>query len=118
MINKDDLKDWMKEADRKKAVAEIEKVLDAAIKRNALAGKYTFIVSTGMYTRSGSERTSFYDIWYNPKLSGENQRLVQQTILEKYKDAGFDVEEGSHDCGWSNFYTAIEFKDIDKAIAD
>lgn len=116
MIDKKDLKDWLKEADRKKAISEIEKVFDSAIKRNALAGKYDFIVSTGRYTRDGSEKTGFYDIWYSPELSRENQNIVQNIAIKKYEDAGFEVRVGSHDCGWNNVYSAVEFKNIDKLL--
>ncbi len=118
MINKNDLKDWLKEADRKRAIAKIEEVLDSAIKRNALAGKYDFMVSTGRYTRDGSEKTDFYNIWYNQELSDENQNIVQATVIKKYKDAGFDIAIGSHDCGWSNFYRCVKFKNINKLIEE
>ena len=118
MITKEDLKDWMSEADRNANEKEIEEYIDRAIKHNVLRGKYTFDISTGRYTTGGSERTGFYGIWYKKSLSTENQNVVHERIIEKYRKAGFDVEESSVDCGWSNFYRSLEFKNVDKMFEE
>lgn len=116
MIDKDDLKEWLKEAERKASIKKIEERLDNAIKFNALRGKYTFYVSTGEHTTNRSVRTSFYDVWYDPELSAESRQIVHDAILEKYKEFGFDIELTSIDCGWSNFYAAIKFNNIDRLV--
>lgn len=116
MIDKDDLKEWLKEAERKASIEKIEKRLDNAIKYNALKGNYSFYVSTGEYTSDGSKRTSFYDVWYDPELSPENREIVQDAVLEKFKEFGFDIELISVDCGWSNFYAAVKFNNIDSFV--
>ena len=116
MIDKDDLKEWLKEAERKASIKKIEERLDNAIKFNALRGKDTFYVSTGEHTTDRSVRTSFYDVWYDPELSAESRQIVHDAILEKYKEFGFDIELTSIDCGWSNFYAAIKFNNIDRLV--
>ena len=118
MITKDELKDWLDESSRKAHTEKIEEYIDGAIRRNALAGKTTFHISTGEYTRQGSRKTAFYDIWYCEGLSEENRRIVQKRVLKKYRDFGFNVDEIWVDCGWSNDYRAIQFTDIEKVIVE
>jgi len=116
MINKNDLKDWLDESNRKQHVKRIEEYIDNAIKQNALSGNMTFYISTGRYTPDGSRKTPFYAVWYCKDLSEENTRIVQERVINKYKDFGFSVERTSVDCGWSNSYSALKFKDIDKVL--
>lgn len=118
MIKKEDLKDWLDESSRAENEKEIEEYIDKAIKHNVLMGEYTFDISTGRYTREGSRRTSFYRIWYKESLSDENQNVVHKRIIEKYRKAGFTVEESSVDCGWSNFYRSLKFKNVDKMFEE
>jgi len=116
MINKSDLKDWLDENARNEYVKELEEFIDESIKRNALAGKTTFNISTGRYTKDGSRRTGFYSLWYTDKLSKENRKVVQDRVLDRYREYGFDVQKTTVDCGWHNNYFALMFKDIDKVV--
>ena|SRR5690606_31655223 len=116
MISKEDLKDWLAENARKNYEKELEEFIDGAIKRNALAGNMTFYIPTGEYATSGSRKTPFYDLWETNKLSNENRMIVQERIINKYKEFGFDIEKTSVDCGWHNHYFALKIKDIDKVV--
>lgn len=116
MITKNDLKDWMAESDRKKYAKELEEHIDIVIKNNALAGNTTFHICTGEYTRDGSRKTKFYKLWYTDKVSETNRKIVHEKVINKYREFGFDVEKTTVDCGWSNNYFALLFKDIDKVI--
>lgn len=118
MIKKADLKDWLDEGGRRECERKIEEYIDREIKRNAVAGKFTFLLSTGKYTRNGSVETKFFDLWNCEGLSYENKRIVQNRVIEKYRDFGFTVERTTVDCGWNNFYPAIKFENIDKAIKE
>jgi len=116
MINKTDLKDWLDENARNEYVKELEEFIDGRIKANALAGKTTFKISAGKYTTDGSRKTKFYDLWHTDKLSKENRKVVQDRVIDRYKEFGFDVQKTTVDCGWHNHYFALMFKDIDKAV--
>lgn len=116
MINKDDLKDWLAESERKAYAKELEEFIDEEIKINALAGKMTFLISTGKYTRDGSRRTPFYDLWNTDKLSSDNRKIVRSEVVKKYREFGFKVKETSEDCGWNRHYFALQFIDIDKVL--
>lgn len=116
MIKKEDLKDWLAESERFKAIEAIEIYIDEAIKKNALAGKMNFRVSTGRVGHGHHERTKFYKLWHAEDLSRENQKIVQKKIIEKYRDFGFEVSLISEDCGWHSRYDALEFKNINKVI--
>jgi hypothetical protein len=118
MITKEELKDWLAESDRKKYTKEIEEYIDKFIKSNALRGNMTFFISTGDYTRDGSKKTRFYNLWYTKSLSEENRRFVQDKVINKYREFGFDVEKTTVDCGWSNHYFALKFSNIDKVIEE
>ncbi|WP_314063489.1 hypothetical protein [uncultured Vagococcus sp.] len=113
MIKKDDLKDWLAEGDRNKSKEKLEAFIDKRIKYNALSGKTTFTVCTGEYTRDGSVKTEFYDLWYDQSLSKNNQIIVQNEVIANYQEFGFDVKKVNVDCGWSNNYPALKFTDID-----
>lgn len=116
MITKADLKDWLAESDRKEYEAKLEEFIDRKIKENALKGETTFYIPTGKYTREGSQKTGFYLLWNNEKLSETNRKIVQDNVLKKYREFGFVVEKTSVDCGWHNNYFALLFKDIHKVI--
>lgn len=118
MITKEDLNDWLKESERKESEKEIEEFIDKTIKRNVLRGKYTFYISTGMPNNALNRavKTKFHDIWLNPKLSLENQNIVQKRIIQKYRDFGFQVGVKNEDCGWDMIYPALLFIDVDKAV--
>jgi hypothetical protein len=118
LITKDDLKDWLSESERKKHAKKLEEFIDARIKANALSGKTTFHICTGEYTRDGSRKTPFYDLWNTEELSEGNRKIVQDNILKKYRDFGFDVQKTSVDCGWNNNYFALQFTEIQKVIAN
>lgn len=116
MITREELKDWLAESDRKSYAKKLESFIDKKIKSNALAGNLTFHISTGKYTRDGSIRTSFYDLWYTEELSENNRGIVHQQVIKKYKDFGFNVEKTRVDCGWSNHYFALMFSNIDEVL--
>ncbi len=116
MITKEELKDWLDESARKEYAKKLEERIDKSIKGNALRGNTTFHISTGEYTRDGSRKTPFYDLWYTQDISEENRKIVQERVINKYKEFGFDIERSTVDCGWSNHYFALKFKDIDKVI--
>lgn len=118
MVTKEQLKDWLDESAREEYGKKLEERIDKSIRENALRGKTTFYISTGEYTQDGSRKTPFYDLWYTEELSEGNRRIVQEKVIKKYKNSGFDVEKTSVDCGWSNQYFALKFKDIDKVIKD
>lgn len=118
MVSKEDLKDWLDESSRREHVDKIEEYIDNCIKRNALRGETTFLISTGRWAQRGSEQTFFYNLWHCSGLSTENTRVVQRRVLEKYRDFGFIVEETSVDCGWSNHYPALKFVDIHKIVEE
>jgi len=118
MITKEDLKDWLAENERKEYAKELEEFIDKNIKANALSGKTTFYIRSGMYTRDGSRKTSFFDLWYTKKLSEGNRKIVHDGVLQKYKDFGFDVERTTVDCGWHNHYFALRFSNIDKVLEE
>ncbi|VXC07512.1 conserved hypothetical protein [Bacillus sp. 349Y] len=116
MITKQDLKDWLAESERKEYAVKLEDFIDRKIKSNALSGETTFYISTGKYAQGGSENTSFYKLWNTEDLSESNRKIVQDRVLERYRDFGFDVEKTSVDCGWSNHYFALKFKNIDAVV--
>jgi hypothetical protein len=116
MITKNDLKDWLAESERKEYGVKLEEFIDRKIKENALKGETTFYISAGKYTREGSQKTNFYLLWNNENLSDGNRKIVQDNVLEKYREFGFVVEKSSVDCGWNNHYFALHFKDIHKVI--
>jgi hypothetical protein len=117
MVRKEDLRDWLAENARKKYGKELEEFIDRAIKRNALAGNMTFYIPTGEYTTDGSRKTPFYALWETDTLSQENRKIVQERVINKYKEFGFNIEKTSVDCGWHNHYFALKFNDIDKVVA-
>ena len=116
MITKENLKDWLAESERSKALETMESFIDEAIKKNALAGKMNFRVSTGKVGHSRHEKTNFYKLWHAENLSRENQKIVQKKIVQKYKDFGFEVSVIREDCGWHSSYDALEFKNIHMLI--
>jgi|SRR5690625_936122 len=116
MVTKEELKDWLNESARREYAKKLEERIDKSIKGNALRGNTTFYISTGEYTREGSRKTPFYDLWYTGELSEENRKIVQEKVIKKYKDFGFDVEETSVDCGWNNNYFALKFSNIDEVV--
>lgn len=116
MINKKDLKNWISEGDRQRSIEAIEKYIDNAIHHNAIKNKLTFFVRTGIWGNKYSEKTDFYDIWFDKNLTPENRRIVQDRVLKKYQDEGFDVITVDLDCGWNNSYEAVRFTDIDKVF--
>lgn len=118
MVSKDELRDWLAENARKSYAKELEEFIDCAIKKNALAGSMSFYIPTGEYTRDGSRKTPFYDLWEFNGLSKENRKIVQKGVINRYKEFGFDVEETNVDCGWHNHYFALKFKNIDKVIIE
>lgn len=118
MVTKEDLKDWFAENTRKEYAKELEDGIDTAIKNNALRGNSYFHICTGKYTKDGSSKTAFYDLWNTRKVSKENRRIVQERVINKYREFGFDIEKTTVDCGWSNNFFALLFKNIDKVIAD
>lgn len=118
MIQKEELKDWLKEAERKKSINRIKEYIDSKIKNNDLAGRYTSFVSTGKYIPDGSRKTSLFDIWYDPSLSSDNQLMVHKAVIKKHKDNGFNVAMTNYDCGWDNLFKAIEFTHVDKVVED
>lgn len=116
MITKEELKDWLNESARREYEDDLEEYIDKVIKVNALQGKKTFYISTGEYTRSGSRKTSFYNLWFTDRLSEENRRIVHERIINKYRKFGFDVQKDRVDCGWHNYYFALKFNNIDKVL--
>lgn len=118
MITKEDLRDWLSESERKEYAKKLEERIDKNIKRNALRGNTTFYISTGEYTRDGSRRTPFYNLWNDSSLSEENRMIVQDQVINKYKEFGFDIEKTLVDCGWNNHYFALKFNNIDKVIEE
>ena len=117
MVTKEELKDWLNENARREYAKILEECIDKSIKENALRGNTTFYISTGEYTREGSRKTPFYELWFTEGLSEENRRIVREEVIKKYKDFGFDVEKTSVDCGWNNFYFALKFNGIDKVVS-
>ncbi|MEL3959461.1 hypothetical protein NST17_20125 [Caldifermentibacillus hisashii] len=121
MITKKELKDWLDENARVKYAEKLEEYIDKNIKENALAGNTTFYISTGKctrYTLDGGMKTSFYDIWNTKELSNESRKLVQEKVINKYREFGFDIEETTVDCGWDKHYFALKFHSINKVIED
>lgn len=118
MVTKEELKDWLDESAREKYEEKLEEYIDKAIKKNALAGNTTFYISTGKYTTDGSRKTAFYNLWYTNELSEDNREIVHRRIVNKYREAGFDVEKTKMDCGWHNHYFALKFTDIHKLLED
>jgi hypothetical protein len=118
MISKDKLKDWLSESARNNYAKELEEFIDRSIKRNALSGNMTFFIPTGEYTRDGSRKTPFYELWETEKLSKENRKIVQDRVISRYKEFGFNIEKTSVDCGWHNHYFALKFNNIDKVVVD
>lgn len=116
LVTKEELKDWLNESDRKKYAKKLEEFIDKRIKGNALRGETTFYISAGEYTREGSRKTPFYHLWNTEDISEENRKVVQERVVKKYRDFGFDIERTSVDCGWSNHYFALKFSDIDKVV--
>jgi hypothetical protein len=116
LITKDNLKDWLAESERKEYAKKLEEFIDKRIKVNAISGNTTFHIRTGKYTREGSQKTGFYLLWNTGKLSEENRKIVQDEVLKKYREFGFDIEKTSVDCGWNNSYFALKFIDIQKVI--
>ena len=116
MINKKDLKNWISEGDRQRSIEAIEKYIDDAIHYNAIKNNLTFCVRTGIWGNKNSEKTDFYDIWFDKNLTPENRRIVQDSVLKKYRDEGFYVRTVKLDCGWNNSYEAVRFVDIDKVF--
>lgn len=116
MVTKEDLKDWLSESLRDEYEEKLEAVIDSHIKRNALAGKTTFYISTGRVGTGRSEETPFYDTWYTKDLSETNRNVVHKIIIKKYKDFGFNVQKANVDCGWNNSYFALRFADIDDLL--
>ncbi|OAK70056.1 hypothetical protein [Lederbergia galactosidilytica] len=116
MVTKENLKDWLDVSSRSKYAKKLEEYIDSKIKINALDGKTTFYISAGRYTRDGSTKTPFYDLWYTGELSETNRKLVHDLVINRYREFGFNVSKTSVDCGWNNNYFALEFKDIDKVL--
>lgn len=116
MINKKDLKNWISEGDRQRSIEAIEKYIDDAIHYNAIKNNLTFCVRTGVWGNENSEKTDFYDIWFDKNLTPENRRIVQDRVLKKYQDEGFDVRTVNLDCGWNNSYEAVRFTNVDKVF--
>jgi hypothetical protein len=67
----------MSEGDRQRSIEAIEKYVDNAIHHNAIKNKLTFCVRTGVWGNKYSEKTDFYDIWFDKNLTPENRRIVQ-----------------------------------------
>ncbi|EUJ44438.1 hypothetical protein [Paenilisteria rocourtiae] len=120
MIKRDELKDWLKESERRASISKIETYLDNQIKNHVLKGKYSFTISTGEPDNvlHRDVKTGFYDIWHDPDLSKDNRRIVHSKILEKYRTFGFKIDKHTVDCGWNSRYDAVSFKDIDKSIEE
>lgn len=118
MITKENLKDWLNQSARDAYAKELESYIDRVIKKNALAGEVSFYISTGKHTTARSVKTEFYDIWNTDKLSSNNRRIVQDEVIEKYRNFGFDLERAMIDCGWDNHYFALLFNDIDKVVEE
>lgn len=116
MVTKEELKDWLNESARIEYAKKLEERIDKSIKENALKGITTFYISTGEYTREGSRKTPFYKLWYTEELSEENRKIVQEKVIKKYKDFGFDIKKTSVDCGWNNHYFALKFSNIDEVV--
>ena len=116
MVTKEDLKDWFAENTRKEYAKELEDGIDTVIKNNALRGNANFHICTGKYTKDGSRETAFYGVWNTDKVSKENRKIVQEMVINKYREFGFDIEKTTVDCGWSNNYFALLFKDVDKVM--
>jgi integrase len=118
MISKNELRDWLDEDARKQYAKKLEKVFDESIKRNALNGKTTFYISTGRVNNAARthEKTGFYEVWHTSKLSDVNRKKVKREVLEKYRQAGFDIQFVREDCGWNSSYDAVQFKDIHKVL--
>ncbi|MHC5227544.1 hypothetical protein ACYSNW_04605 [Enterococcus sp. LJL99] len=116
MIDREDLKDWMKESERQKSIEKLEKYIDKVIKANVLEGKYTFFVTTGTWGERSSEKTEFYDLWYDETLSKNNQSIVHNKILDKYTKNGFNVKIDRVDCGWNHQYLALKFSNVNELV--
>lgn len=116
MIAKEDLKDWLDENNRKEYAKKLESFIDGEIKSNALAGNTTFFIATGRYTKKGSEKTPFYDLWNSNEISEDNRNFVQRIVIDRYREFGFVVRNSSVDCGWNNSYFALQFIDIHKVL--
>lgn len=119
MVTKEQIRDWLDVDARNKHFKEIEKVIDAAIKRNAISGKTTFYISTGHVNNHAHrhEKSGFYDIWHCKGLSDDSTRIVQNKILEEYTNAGFNIEVVNIDCGWNSRYDGVQFTDIHKMLS-
>lgn len=118
MITKQDLKDWLAESERKAYEEKLEAFIDEKIKENTLQGRTTFYISTGQWGKTSSELTSFYEVWYTEELSENNREVVQERVLKKYREFGFDIEKTSVDCGWNNNYFALKFNNVHNLIND
>jgi hypothetical protein len=118
VVSKEELKDWLNENARKNYASKLEDFIDRQIKANALSGNTSFYISTGEYTRDGSKKTPFYQLWNTAELSEENKKIVQESVVGKYKEFGFSIEKTSVDCGWHNHYFALKFNDIHKVLVE
>src|SRR5699024_8511600 len=99
MVTREQLKDWLDVNARKKYAEKLEKIFDDAIKRNALKGITTFVVSTGRLNNvmRRHEKTEFYSIWHTQDLSDDNREVVKREILKKYREHGFTVDVRSEE---------------------
>ena len=120
MVTREQLKDWLDVNARKKYAEKLEEIFDDAIKRNALKGITTFVVSTGRINNvmRRHEKTEFYSIWHTQDLSDDNREVVKREILKKYREHGFTVDVVLDDCGWGSQYEAVMFTDIHKALEE
>lgn len=114
MFTKEQLRDWLDQAERDKRVEAIEKYLAKEIKKNALKGNHTFYVSTGEKPKMSRStvKSSFYDIWHNEDLTEESSRIIKDTVIRKLKEFGFDASIVNVDHGYHSSYEAVMFRNI------
>lgn len=116
MIDKNELKQWFAEGEKRRSESLIEEYIDECIKENALNNNTTFTIYTYEQNSDNNIKTSFHDKWFTPELSKRERYQVQERIINKYRENGYSVERCFVESTSKGKSQGLRFFDIDKVV--
>ena len=118
MITIEQLKDWNDVKARKVLEEKIERYIDEKIKCSVLSGKLNIRISTGYHGRKTHSKSEFYSLWLSEEISSSSLEVVQNNIIEKYKEIGLRVTREYFDEGWHSSYKGLQIVIPEELLED